>query len=500
LVGKDILELLSSSMHVEPMAIYREYVQNAADAIDDARVLGILPPHTPGWVEVNVDLSARSVRVRDNGTGVPTDDFEARLTAFGASVKRGSQARGLRGVGRLAGIGYCQELIFRARAVGESRINELRWDCRTIKSSLRSSDFKGDLTALVNQATAVRVVDGKGWPEHFFEVELRGILRHRNDCLLNAIAIRDYLSQIAPVPFIPSFRYGEKIALALSSHVGLSNLKLSVDGISQPVFRPHRDRIEIADGVFDRFTEIEFVRVPGLDGSLAAVGWVLHHGYRGAIPRKTKLRGLRMRSGNIQVGDHQILEELFPEPRFNGWAVGEIHVVDSRIVPNGRRDHYEQNVHLHNIFNQLSPLAREISRRCRTSSTTRNWLREFGRERANAKETIRIIKQGGVGATHRARLIGEIRQALATMEKVAARPALASQAKRKLYPKICRLQKEFAGILRAEYKNKSLARMPSHLRRAYEQVLSLVYECSPNRAAAKSLVDKILVRLGRKFG
>ena len=33
-VGKDILDLLSSSMYIDPMAIYREYVQNAADAID----------------------------------------------------------------------------------------------------------------------------------------------------------------------------------------------------------------------------------------------------------------------------------------------------------------------------------------------------------------------------------------------------------------------------------------------------------------------------------
>ena len=32
-VGKDILELLSSSMYVNPLAIYREYVQNAVDAI-----------------------------------------------------------------------------------------------------------------------------------------------------------------------------------------------------------------------------------------------------------------------------------------------------------------------------------------------------------------------------------------------------------------------------------------------------------------------------------
>lgn len=30
-VGKDILELVSSAMYVDPLTIYREYIQNAAD-------------------------------------------------------------------------------------------------------------------------------------------------------------------------------------------------------------------------------------------------------------------------------------------------------------------------------------------------------------------------------------------------------------------------------------------------------------------------------------
>ena len=37
IVGKDILELLSSSMYVDPLTIYCEYIQNAADALDDAK-------------------------------------------------------------------------------------------------------------------------------------------------------------------------------------------------------------------------------------------------------------------------------------------------------------------------------------------------------------------------------------------------------------------------------------------------------------------------------
>ena len=36
-VGKDILDLLTGSMYVDPLNVYREYIQNAADAIDLAK-------------------------------------------------------------------------------------------------------------------------------------------------------------------------------------------------------------------------------------------------------------------------------------------------------------------------------------------------------------------------------------------------------------------------------------------------------------------------------
>src|SRR5215469_3808953 len=120
IVGKDILEVLSNAMYVDPLAIYREYVQNAADAIDEARRTGVLSPRQTGTVEIEIDIERRTVLIRDNGTGIPAAEFENRLTSFGASVKRGTNSRGFRGVGRLSGLAYCQELIFGERAINES--------------------------------------------------------------------------------------------------------------------------------------------------------------------------------------------------------------------------------------------------------------------------------------------------------------------------------------------------------------------------------------------
>src|SRR2546423_4519602 len=79
IIGKDLLELLSSSMYVDSMAIYREYVQNAADAVDEARQMGLLAPMDSGKVKIFLDVNNRTIRIRDNGVGIGRDEFEERL-------------------------------------------------------------------------------------------------------------------------------------------------------------------------------------------------------------------------------------------------------------------------------------------------------------------------------------------------------------------------------------------------------------------------------------
>ncbi len=429
-------------------------------------------------------------------SGVEQGAFETRLTAFGASKKRGSSARGFRGVGRLAGIGYCQELVFRSRAAGESRVSELRWDCRQIKSILRSSEFKGGLNDLVGQVVSRRRVDGRGWPEHFFEVELKGVVRHRNDTLLNKVAIQDYLAQTSPVAFSPAFVFGDQIVSEFSSHGVLGHVDIHIEGTEQ-VYRPHGNSFEIANNLKDSFSDVEFIRIPAVDGGIGAFGWILHHGYKGAVPEGTRFRGLRMRVGNIQIGDSGLLAELFTEPRFNGWTVGEIHVLDSRVIPNGSRDHFEQNVHYLNILNHLAPIAREISIRCRQSSMRRNWIRQFDRHKAAAREKLAIVKQGSLGVRRRAELLNEMRDTLAQMEKIAGKDMLKTEASRTLNPALRRLRRLLAQSTKEIKKVGALASLTGQKKRIYEEVISLIYECSPDQNAAKRLVDRIFLRMNR---
>jgi molecular chaperone HtpG len=497
LIGKDILELVSSAMYVDPLTVYREYVQNAADAVDIARSRGKLDAGETGRVDIAVIPETRSVRIRDNGSGLAFADFGRRLTALGGSSKRGTAARGFRGVGRLAGLAYAQELIFRSRVEGEKKVSQLRWDCRRLKAALRSAEPDTGVADLIREVVSLERIDAGDAPRRFFEVEMKGVVRLRNDRLMSPGAISEYLSQVAPVPFFPGFRFGPAIAEALHRFVDGVPLEIHVGGSDEAIYRPHRDRFHFDEKQSVTFNSLDVVEIPGIDGDVAAIAWVLHHDYHGAIPGSALVKGLRLRAGNVQIGDHALLEELFPEPRFNGWAVGEIHVLDRKIVPNGRRDHFEQNAHFHNLINHLAPTVRGIAQRCRTSSIQRKWVREFELQQRAAAETIGVIAQGGVSQAERKRLAASADQAIMHMTKIARMDLLSdADANRQQIIEDTR-EKLREAMDEANAVSSPLLRLPKHKQKAYEEFFALIYECSANRVAAKSLIDRILLRLDK---
>lgn len=392
-IGKDILELLSSAMYTDPLSIYREYVQNSADAIQDARWAGPMRRTDPGRIDISIGYDDRRVLIRDNGTGISVDEAPRRLLAIGDSSKRGTKARGFRGVGRLAGLAYCKELIFRTRASGDDTVVELAWDCVRLRAALRAIGESDDLPGVVDKIVTIAQRPAmEGEPEHFFEVELRDVVRHhRRDALLNEELIAAYLAEVAPVRFDPGFSFAAVIEKHLSRYTELPKLEIRING-GEPLVRPHRNVFSAKANQNGHLTDCELLTFEDRDEGVAAVGWVLHHEYLGAIPARANIGGMRLRAGDIQVGGTQVLEEYFPEPRFNAWTVAEVHIIDRRIVPNARRDHFEHNVHFNDLTAQLEPFARQIARRCRSASIDRNKAKAL--EAAAARLGNEVCKLG----------------------------------------------------------------------------------------------------------
>lgn len=371
-VGKDVLELLSSAMYVDPLCIYREYVQNAADAIDEAQSQYLYSKKLRPRIDISINITERSIKIRDNGVGVPPNAFARRLTSLGASKKRGSNARGFRGVGRLSGLAYCQQLIFRSKSPNGPRVWEVRWDCRRLKELLNDHKFAGDLNDVMFDILEFNTFEDAASPPHFFEVELRNVNRLKNDILLNETAVENYLSQVGPVPFAKTFSFGRRISSYLAKYGVGASYSIYLNGSPKSLCRRFDNIFAAKRTLDDKFTNAEFFEIPAINGELDGVGWILHHNYYGALPDSLGIKGLRLRLGNIQIGDDKIFESTFREPRFNSWSVGEIHIVSSRLLPNGRRDALEQSVHQQNLINHVTPRAKSIVRLCRNKSAERN--------------------------------------------------------------------------------------------------------------------------------
>jgi molecular chaperone HtpG len=376
-------------MYISPATLYREYVQNSADSIEQ-NPLRLSTDDSRGLISIHVDHASRSICIKDSGGGIPARDATNTLLNIGASQKKGTTARGFRGVGRLSGLAFCRELEFQSKAEGETDITSIIWDCRKLRSSISEHTLTTDVGDLITSITKVSRLPASR-EGSFFAVHLRDVARLKGDILLNEQYIHSYLSQVAPVGFSPDFSYASRIVPYLRQHgIGVP-VSLEINGL--PVYRPHRDAM--ASAASNRplnINEIEHLELSDGDGGCAAVGWIAHHEYARAISPALGVRGLRARIGDLQVGDSSLFEDSFKEPRFNAWCIGEIHILDRHILPNGRRDNFEVNHHFYNLSVQMGSVANRISQRCRTESASRNAVRFISLAIEAASDRLRSRK------------------------------------------------------------------------------------------------------------
>jgi hypothetical protein len=500
-VGKDILELVSGAMYVDPLNLYREYVQNATDSIDQKG------NGEGGKVEITLDPNQRSISVRDNGVGVKNKDFSKVMTAIGGSQKRSIPgSRGFRGVGRLAGLGYCRSLSFRSKGDNDKQIREITWDCVRFKKILRDSSFRGDLKDVIKQVCTVSSSPALD-DSPFFEVTMNGVVRLKNDVLLNGEAVENYLSQVAPVPFHPKFSFSSDLDSKLSEYgigsgytVTLVDKNLHEDKAGQNIYRPHRDEFMAAGGKIDGVGTIQYFELPGRDGEVAAIGWIAETSYYGALPPSGLVKGIRFRVGNIQVGESDIVANEFPESRFNSWSIGEVHVVTNKVIPNGRRDNFEDNIHYEEMLGQLQPYLKSVAQVCRKKSSRRQWTVRFDAKVNAVGNELALLESGSLSKSKITTQIKKIGSGILELEELIANSNY--EWTNGLNYKITPLQKRLKKFSNRKTNNGKdpLKDVPYQTRLAYQEVLHLVYEVAVNKEVANMMIEKLVKRLAAKHG
>ena len=489
-VGKYTLESLTTGMYSDPKIVYREYIQNSVDSLEHAVSLGMLEQQGMR-IDIIVNADESYISIKDNGTGISAAEAAQTLMNVGSSKKRNANNRGFRGIGRLGGMSYCNTLVFTTSAENEKVKTVVSFDCKKLRHLLVPGEYEDmSLSAVLEEITTIETFPEKE-EKHYLCVEMVDV----NGCsdLLDIDAARSYISQVAPLPYQSRhFIYTSQLKSYLSDNgyiveefpifVGENESDL------EPVYKPNKSRFRSDRGkrTVDEISSMKYFNVT-VDGELYALGWYGNCGWYGFLSEK-EISGFRVRKGNILIGDSHTMNAIFKEARFNGWTQGEIFIVTDKLIPNARRDDFEQNDAYYKFMEALSnSVGTEIARTIREASLTRNnpnakALREIERKIGEASTAV---AEGFNSTVDKEKMVTALTESAASLAGLRVSEDLTSK-KKELQEKIEAAIEEVS-----ESKNFKINQINSGIDKRSKQVLKVVSDIL-SRKLAKVLVDEII--------
>lgn len=347
--GANILDNLTTAMYMDSRVIYREYIQNACDAIDAAVKAGIIMPRE-GVVEIYTNDASRDITIRDNGIGIKASEFVHILGSIANSGKTLGENKGFRGIGRLCGLAYCKTLIFSSKAQGETTVSRMICDAAKMRQMIAENQINSsmELTAseVLNSIILFDSCECDDRDGHWFEVNMISV-NSVNHELLARESVIDYLSFVAPVPFNKNFSYRTSIyEYVRKNGLSLDEYVVKING--EQIFKDYRTHVKTSKGEDDIF-DVQFHEIYDDDKNLIAWIWYGLRKFQAVIDKDCPQRGLRLRKENIQIGNEDALQRLFKEDRGTHYFIGEVHAVSNELVPNSQRDYFNENL-MRNIF------------------------------------------------------------------------------------------------------------------------------------------------------
>lgn len=481
LTGGDILNLITLGMYTTPLTIYREYIQNAADSIASSG----MPDN--GKVEIMINPGELCLTIRDNGPGLSYVHAKQDLITIAKSRKRIQHHRGFRGIGRLAGLAFSDKITFLTRCENDSFVTSVAWNGGIFRNGISN---KLSVEEIISRCVTIEKIEGSDYPLHFFEVHLSGISRYAAASILNKNIVREYIAEVCPVAFTSDSCYSVHIKQLTEPPAPLA-LDIYLNDGSPSITRPHGDIIHLSADREDKFVEFEKISIPALDGKGdAAVGWIAHSSYLGALPKKPAIRCVRARIGNIQIGDETIFDHLFTENRFNRWCVAEIHILDSRLAPNGRRDYFESNPHLRNLENHLSAMCRSLEKRCRNASKQRNRQHRLQSGLDNLEKAYSLAAAGYLTNHKAEQLVYKILPDISNLKKEYQVSGNSLEDSSRLEA----LEKKIINF-KANPEPCSFSKISQEEASVYKNIFAVLAEISPSPQAAKDTIESILERV-----
>ena len=491
LVGKYTLESLTTGMYSDPKIVYREYIQNSVDSLEMAVDSNLLEPQGVR-IDIVINAEESTISIRDNGMGIPCDEAKETLMNVGNSKKRHSNNRGFRGIGRLGGMSYCDTLAFTTSAENEPKKTMVSFDCKKLRNLLIPGQYEDmTLSTVLSEITTV-IVEPEKPEKHYFLVEMKDVSSFSD--LLDINTAKSYISQVAPLPYLSRhFIYSSQLHSFLAENgYSIEEFPIFVgesESDSEPLYKPnrsnfHSDRNKMKTDEIHKMVYFDIT----IDDELYALGWYGDCDWYGSLSEH-EISGFRVRKGNILIGDNKTLNNIFREPRFNGWTQGELFVLTDKLIPNARRDDFEQNQYYFKLMDALREgVGLDITRAIREASSARNdssakVMREVTKKIGEANS---ILDEGFNSSVDKEKLLVELTATAKNLVKTKPKDDVQAEQKEQLIQQIGTVVEEVS-----ESKKYKLNQVNSGIDKKSKKILSVVSDILSSKLS-KFLVDEIL--------
>lgn len=355
--GKKLLQICMGDIYPNPMVVYREYIQNSCDSLQEAENRGMFSSNVQKVVSVKI--YSDSISIHDRGIGVKKDDVIKSLIDLSYSQKNGNSI-GRYGIGRLTGAKYCDELVFETSAEGEDVKSIVRFDAKKAREII-GSDEEMECTDVVDMVTTCsREEEQKGL--HYFRVTLKNVFERH---LLDKEEAVKYLAETVPVDFSTSFKdYLLKPAFEkapefkeLFAKVPCCNVMF--DGA--PIKKMYESSVVNSANQEERVGKIKFFKLEN-EGEILAWGWyamtVTAKQFISTIP----FRKIRLRQLNMAVGDLTYFDNLYRKDADSPYFIGEVYATHPKIEPTTGREGLVDNSYKKLFERKMKELLEQLNK------------------------------------------------------------------------------------------------------------------------------------------
>jgi|TARA_Y100000310_G_scaffold252382_1_gene259080 molecular chaperone HtpG len=383
-IGKNLIEILTDGMYKNPLFMYREYIQNSADAIDEAVNKKLLQNTREGVIKITIGPGV-SIIIQDNGTGIKKSKVLKSLGDIADSEKDRKKSKGFRGIGRLGGVAYAKTLQFITSAKGEASKSIVTIDCMNLRNEIADDKIKDNASKIFAKNTTFSS-EKEQKDKRYFIVHLESV---SEKSLLDAEKVKTYLSTVSPVPYPAGFHFKKRIREYLrKNNVEFPEYEVFVN--DNQIFKPYSSNFYSPKGSSQKITDtvstIKFEKIYR-NNDLIAIMWYSISKLKNKLPLSSNpLAGIRYRQWNIQIGDENNIKHLFKEERGTMFFIGEVICASTDLIANSRRDSFNHNDTFSYLKESINSIAKELTKLYRKANEISNVIKS----RTNLEDAIEV--------------------------------------------------------------------------------------------------------------